>query len=221
MERKNCPPDIKIYNLGSQRRRLKGNVEVFYPELKLSELLDVYINTDITEYLPNSSVKGVKNIGGAPESNDGQSRILTGFKMKKNLPDIFEVNLQQTVWDYKNGKGRILVSILSGFLDGFVDVCLKDIEQNGKMGVYAEWNLDNVSVKTCQMAYNMAEIMDKMISFFPIFRNVFSNISVKILNVAGLIPKTLIASIVVFYAIKIPPKLTDLVLAKNLTQNRP
>src|SRR3989344_8629302 len=127
-------PIIKTSEFRIVKDRGTYDVEIFLPNVKLGEWLKLYITTDITSGLPGSSVERIEYLKGDPESPWGKSRILHGFKIGENLPFIFNTDARQTVWDYGNGNGQILVTPLNGFFGGYISVHLQETSVNDTPG---------------------------------------------------------------------------------------
>lgn len=203
-------PIIKTSEFNVVNGHATCNVEIFLPYVKLCRWLELYITTDISMSLSGSSVQKIEYLKGDQTSPWGKSRILHELRMGKNLPFIFDADVQQTVWDYGNGRGQILVAPLNGFISGYIAVDLQEtFDKDGVPGVLGKFNLEHLNIRSCDYIHISSDIYEEITQFIPILR-MFNHIPSEILNVIGYVPLMITAEAIVSYALKIPCALFEL-----------
>lgn len=209
-------PEIRTHDIGvSTDGNLKGSVEVFYFGATIDLLLWIYANTNITVYLPGSSVVRIEKISGDPREPECKSRILHGFRMAEVLP--IESDVKQTVWAYNKKDGRIRVTPLNGFLGGYIDVSLiETIDFFERPGVKASWSLDRLFIRNCREFQWIVLNTFQTVRGLPLL-GILINLPTIIFETMRDMTVTAISSIIIYYATKIPPVLAQLEYdARNL-----
>lgn len=197
-------PAIKTSEFSVYKGRVTCNVEIFLPHVKLKKWLELYITTHISKGLPGSSVQRVEHLKENQLSPWGKSRILYGLRMGQGLPSIFNADVQQTVWDYGNGRGGILVVPLNGFMGGYISVDLQEtLNRDGVPGVLGKFNLEHLDIKLFKYINTAVNLTEDIIESIPFFRMI-SHLPFRTLDVVEYVPLVLIADIIISHSLKIP-----------------